>query len=455
MTEDIVISVKGISKKFRLFSSPQERLKEALHPFRRTFHKEFWALKDVSFDISRGTTVGIVGRNGSGKSILLQIICSILQPTSGSVTVNGKISAMLELGSGFNPELTGHENVFLKGTIMGFSKEDIKRRMPIIEEFADIGEFIDQPVKTYSSGMFVRLAFASAINIDPDILVVDEALAVGDVLFQQKCFQKFKEFQNSGRTIIFVTHDMNALVKHCDSAILINNGSVLKIGEPNDVVNCYYELIYTGKLPSESEPETGAHTLPDVAEKEGWGNPAQTELKRFLEETPRADNCVNRRSYNKNEHRFGDKRAEIVDYLLVSGEQIDPDTVRFGDVVDIYLKARFNQPVEYPLFGFSIKTVDGLVVYASNTRCSRTFIEQARESDTIVFRFSIRMNLHWGDYFIDLGVAEKLFEKDEPIDIRYGLIHLAVIVRTKLFDGLLELESDFQEVSRKNDKVMV
>src|SRR5437016_1893645 len=200
MTEEVAISVRDVTKKYRLFRSPQEILKEALHPFRKRYHREFWALNGVSFDVAPGQTVGILGRNGSGKSTLLQIIAGIIQATSGEVIVNGRISALLELGAGFNPEFTGRENAHFQAQLMDLSREEIDRRLPEIEAFADIGEFFDQPVKTYSSGMFVRVAFASAINVDPDILIVDEALAVGDAKFQNKCFLKFKEFQGAGKT---------------------------------------------------------------------------------------------------------------------------------------------------------------------------------------------------------------------------------------------------------------
>lgn len=250
MNQDIAISVRQVSKKFRLFNSAKERLAEALHPFQKQFHREFWALKDVSFEIYRGEVIGILGRNGSGKSTLLQIICGIMQPTEGEVEVRGRISALLELGAGFNPEFTGRENVILNGSIMGISRQEMLLRLPVIEAFADIGEFFDQPVKTYSSGMFVRVAFAAAIHVDPDILIVDEALSVGDVRFQHKCFQTLVEFQKRKKTILLVTHSTEVIVKHCDRAILLDGGVILKDGAPNNVVDSYLELMFTGQLKS-------------------------------------------------------------------------------------------------------------------------------------------------------------------------------------------------------------
>jgi ABC-type polysaccharide/polyol phosphate transport system ATPase subunit len=236
---DIAISVKNLSKKYHLYDSPQHRLKEALHPFRKKYHKEFWALKDVSFEVKKGECYGIIGQNGSGKSTLLQMVCGILQPTTGSVQANGLISALLELGAGFNPEFTGRENVYMRGAIMGLSKQEMVERFQAIADFADIGDFIDQPVKIYSSGMSVRLAFAAAVNVDPDILVVDEALAVGDLKFQKKCKEKMNEFKARGVTIILVSHSMSDISTMCHKAIFLRNGSPAFIGEANEAINAY------------------------------------------------------------------------------------------------------------------------------------------------------------------------------------------------------------------------
>lgn len=511
--EQTAISVQNVSKKFRLFNSSRERLLEALHPFNKKYHKEFWALKDISFEIKKGTTVGIVGRNGAGKSTLLQIICSILKATSGTVTVNGKVSTLLALGAGFNPEFTGRQNVLMNGALMGLSTEEMKKRLPEIEKFADIGEFIDQPMKIYSSGMSVRLTFAAAINVDPDILVVDEALAVGDAKFQHKCYGKFLEFQKVGKTILFVTHSTDAVVKHCDSAILLERGEIIEIGEPKQIINYYIDLLFTGKIsnyqispvlvqegfmgfnivhyktkyyavlqslgPMDFTHLEGDYLKVLMAEKkcavgisfeeakqlvsqinpqdnaflnqDAETVPAQlrtTELDKFMEETIKIDNCVNRRSYNKNEYRFGNKRAEIVDYLIVCGEKYDPTTVRSGDLIDLYLKANFNDSVKLPMVGFSIKTIDGITVYGSNTRFSKHTINFTNVSEVIVFRFRIRLSLIPGDFFIELGIAEKLASEDEPFDIRKNVIHL-LVQEKNVFEGFAELGFTFEEILRK------
>ncbi len=245
---DVALVLENVSKKYRLFPSRGHRLREALHPFRRSYHREFWALRDVTLRLSRSQTVGILGLNGSGKSTLLQIIASVLQPTSGTVRVNGKVAALLELGAGFNPDLTGRENVVLNGTIQGLDHHEILARMEAIQAFADIGEFFDQPVRTYSSGMFMRVAFSTALYVDPDVLIIDEALAVGDAKFQEKCFRRFRTFQEAGKTILFVTHDRSALPRHCDLGILLHQGHVVEVGEPARIADLYGEILAFGEL---------------------------------------------------------------------------------------------------------------------------------------------------------------------------------------------------------------
>lgn len=448
MEEATAVSLQNVSKKFRLYGSPRDRFLEIFHPFNKKFHREFWALRNIDFTVPKGKTVGIVGRNGSGKTTLLQVICSILQPTTGGVQAFGRISALLELGSGFNPEFTGRENVLMNGKITGFSDAEMKKRMPLIEAFAEIGEFIDQPVKTYSSGMFVRLAFAAAINIDPDILVVDEALAVGDAKFQQKCFDKFLDFQKAGKTIVFVSHNTDAVVRHCDYAILLEKGEIIKKGAPKDVTNCYLDLLFTGKVSDSLSlppvPSGDEAARPGSASIEGRD---KTELNIFLEEVPAGDNCKNRKSYNKNEYRFGDKRAEIIDYLIVSGRHADPIAAYSGDAIDIYLKIKFNKDIKAPMAGFSVKTIDGITVYGSNTRFSKDEIRSAGTSDIAIFKFRINLSLIPGDFFIELGIAEKLAVEDIPNDIRKNIIHL-FIHEKNIFEGVAELGSDFEEVIR-------
>jgi ABC-type polysaccharide/polyol phosphate transport system ATPase subunit len=237
-----VISVNDLGKRFGMYSKPSQRLWEILFPFLKTHGRTFWALKDVSFDVIKGGTLGVIGRNGSGKSTLLQIVSGVLHQTSGTVQVNGKVSALLELGAGFHPEFSGRDNVYMNGAIMGLTRKETKARFETIADFAEIGDFMEQPVKTYSSGMFVRLAFACAINVAPDILVVDEALSVGDAYFQQKCMNRIMEFRKSGGTILFASHDMDAVKKLCDSTILLSNGAIIRSGDPAAVTAFYQSM---------------------------------------------------------------------------------------------------------------------------------------------------------------------------------------------------------------------
>jgi ABC-type polysaccharide/polyol phosphate transport system ATPase subunit len=237
----IAIDVKDLSKRFGMYSSPAGKLIEILSPFRRDNHK-FWALKDVSFQVKEGEALGIIGRNGSGKSTLLQVLCGVLRETSGEVTVNGRVSALLELGAGFHAEFKGRDNVYMNGAIMGLSRKEMDARFQAIADFAEIGDFMEQPIKTYSSGMFVRLAFACAVNIAPDILIVDEALAVGDAYFQQKCMEKIMEFRGNGGTMLIASHDMKTINRLCDSAILLNKGTVIENGLPARVTDAYEQM---------------------------------------------------------------------------------------------------------------------------------------------------------------------------------------------------------------------
>ena len=263
--EDYIIKVDQVSKKYKLYNAPIDRMKEALSIRHKSYHREFFALEDISFTVKKGEILGIVGVNGSGKSTLLKIITDVLTPSSGKVEVKGKISALLELGAGFNPEYTGIENIYLNGTLMGYTKEEMKTKIPEIIKFAEIGDFIYQPVKSYSSGMFARLAFAVAINVDPDILIVDEALSVGDLNFQIKCMKKFDEFRNVGKTILFVSHDVNAIKRYCTRTIWIKHGHLVANGDTDDVTDRYLDFLHSaeasefrndGKVETEIKKET-------------------------------------------------------------------------------------------------------------------------------------------------------------------------------------------------------
>lgn len=454
MNDNAAISVRDVSKKYKLFSSAKDRLKEALHPLRKPYHRDFWALDGISFDVPKGQTFGILGRNGSGKSTLLQIITGVLRPTSGHVTVNGRISALLELGAGFNPEFTGHENVLLNGSIMGIPREEMLNRMPAIEAFADIGEFFYQPVKIYSSGMFVRLAFASAINVDPDILIVDEALAVGDAKFQHKCFDRFSEFQRRGKTIIFVSHNVSLVSNHCDRVLLLDNGKEISNGEPHRVVDLYMDLLF-GNDKSRIQDNMKENVDRDMPLTES----DQDRFNQFLLRDTDCDTCPTREGYNPSETRIGGRSSEIIDYLIEVSGQADNNVLRVGSQVKLLIKARFHHSLANPVIGFAIKTMDGIEIYGTNTCMLGVNIRKALAGEVRVFQFSFQVQLMPGDYFLDLGIAEvDGTAGGSVIDVRRSIVHVAVVSDRISFNGLVNLAPlfvDLSDAESRNAEIVV
>lgn len=424
------VEVRNLRKKYRLFDTPGDRLREAFHPWRRKFHRDFWALDGVSFDIPAGRTLGVLGRNGSGKSTLLQVICGILRPTEGEVRVNGRIAALLELGAGFNPEFTGRDNVMLNGAVMGVEKAEMLARMPEIEAFADIGDFFDQPVKTYSSGMYVRVAFAAAINVDPAILVVDEALAVGDVRFQEKCYRKFKEFQDAGKTILLVTHATHLVEQFCSDAVLLDGGKLLHHGPPQETVDVYEELLFPRRRhagPVSAGPISAGETVrlhevdvqpAAVRQKEATDSDRPEALRRFLTERHDEDRCPLRRSYNNQEIRFGDAGARIVDYLIVVGDEADPVNIASGAWVDVYLKVKGDAGVRRPDIGLGVFTATGLMVCSGSTILSSMRIPAIAPGDTQVYRIGFKCLMTAGHYFLHFALTEPSSEGEIRHDAR-------------------------------------
>jgi len=433
----IAISVRNVSKKFKLFASPRDRLFETFHPFRKRYHREFLALNGVSLDIPKGRTIGIIGRNGSGKSTLLQIIAGILQPTCGSVVVNGRVAALLELGAGFNPDFTGRDNVMLNGALLGITRDEMIARMPQIETFADIGEFFDQPVKTYSSGMFVRVAFAATIHVDPDILIVDEALAVGDAKFQHKCYQHLSVLRERGVTILFVTHSTALVTTYAQQAVLLDHGELIADGEPGLVVDKYHELLF-GRNGSEQD-------LPSIVEKE-VGKSVNCRALDMLGNPQSDDVCSARRSYNRTETRFGNGEAKIVDYALQYEDQWDAVDVPFRSKLNIYLKVAFFGDVPAPAAGFCIKTVEGIYIYATNTIIMDRQIRPASGGDVWIFKFAFALTVSPGDYFFDLAVLEVDGTRGGCVlDVRRSIAHCVVsLERDRPFDGLVDLDPSFE-----------
>ncbi len=432
------IQVTGLSKKYRLFNSRHERLLELLHPFRRTTHRAHWALADINLTIRRGTMMGILGRNGSGKSTLLQIICGVLRPTSGTCEVNGRVAALLELGAGFNPDLTGRENVITNALIMGLDRAEIEHRLAEVIEFADIGEYFDQPVRTYSSGMFMRVAFAAAIHVDPDILVIDEAMAVGDVKFQEKCFRRIRTFKEMGKTILLVTHDMSSVTYFCDEAVLLHDGHLIEVGEPRRIAEVYSELLTTGKLPA--PPDL---TTPAIAAEAPPPDAGLTTLAAFLADTRTTDRCAENPLYNPNEYRFGQGGAAIIDFLVMEGTRPHPGQLLEGAWIDIHLRVRFDTDYEAPLIGFTLSNAQGVALFGIHSGWLRHTTRPARAGETRCYRFRLRMTLSVGPWFIELTVARA---QDSVSDVRSKMV-LIEILRDRMMIGLALLDVEFTEES--------
>ena len=418
MSSDPVIRTRQLAKTYRIYNRPIDRVLESiLHRsgIRESGSRfsEVKALKPIDLDIYPGETIGIIGRNGSGKSTLLQIISGTLYPSTGTVEVNGRLSALLELGAGFNPDFSGRENAYLNGSIMGISRTEMDDRFEDILEFSGIGDFIEQPVRTYSSGMYVRLAFAVAIHMDPDILVVDEALSVGDVRFQNKCFRKLRELKARGTTTLFVTHSDDLIVRHCDRAVLLENGSVRATGEPADVVNEYLNLLFSNE---QGQVESHASTALQLNyDKNGLT-------------TDRAiDGCSLRPLYNAAEYRWGDQRGQIQDYVMLINGKSAKGMCQSGDRIDLLLRIVFKEDVLNPILGLTLKTSDGIAVYGANTRDRKLKVPEGIAGSEFLVKFNFQISLIGGDYFISLGLADDDEQKDNlAVDRRYDLIHIQV-----------------------------
>lgn len=416
MSSDYAIKVENINKCYQIYDKPIHRLKQMFSKSRHKYYREFWALRDVSFEVLKGETVGIIGKNGSGKSTLLQIICGTLNPTGGNVTTNGRIAALLELGSGFNPEFTGRDNVYMNAALLGLSKAEIEEKFDSIIDFADIGQFIDQPVKTYSSGMMVRLAFAVQAQVEPDILIVDEALAVGDAKFQARCFERLKQLKQNGTSILLVTHSTEQIVTHCSKAVLIDSGVVMDIGEPRKVTNYYLDLLFGRSVKPSSSPKDSSELSNDIVEND----------RNVLSKSE--DNFLGRPNSNNLSYRWGDRKAIILDYILTSEGKVYPPTVRSGSKIDLAISVKFVQEIFRPIIGFTVKNKEGVTVYGTNSELLEfeDVMSTGAQDSVEIISMSFTCNLAPGDYFISLGVASKASEDVEPHDRRYDAVHIHV-----------------------------
>lgn len=446
MSSDVpVIRVTAVSKRYEMYAKPHDRLKQmAFSGVRRMlksvnvvearYFQEFWALHDVSFAVARGECVGLIGRNGSGKSTLLQIIAGTVTPTTGCANVDGRVAALLELGSGFNPEFTGMENVFLNASLLGLERKEVEDRLDDILAFADIGDFIHQPVKTYSSGMSVRLAFAVQAQIDPDVLIVDEALAVGDARFQAKCFARLKALRDRGTAILLVTHSTEQVVTHCDRAVLIDQGRKIDEGEPRRVVNRYLDLLYgRARVESSTVDEGVGHSAPINKQLENWDAQFGSREKSLFAE---------RSAYNPYEHRWGDGQAEFMDFVVFAGDDVYPSTIPAGGEIVVYVRYRFLAEVIRPILGFTLKTKEGLTVYGTNTEMAAVAtIEHGCSGSSHIACFRFGANCAPGDYFLSVGLASRNVDGEiTPHDRRYDAIHLGIEM-TRPFIGITDLQA--------------
>ncbi len=380
---DKIIQIKDVTKIYKMYDKPSDRLKETFHIGNCVYGKEFYALDSVSFDIYRGETVGIVGRNGSGKSTILKILTGVLNATSGEAKVDGKISALLELGAGFNMEYTGRENIYLNATIMGISRDEIEKKIPEILEFADIGEHIEQPVKTYSSGMFVRLAFAVAINVDPEILIVDEALAVGDTRFQLKCMNKFTEFMKAGKTVLFVSHDINQIKRFCTRSIWLNAGKLIMDGPTNEVTDRYMDFLRSEK------------TFEDFMESKAKAIESKNEVAKQL-----LDN-------------IDIAKMDTITLLNANGNEIE--NVTHGE--NVQLKIGYfvsDTSIETPVLGIAIRSIDNEYICGLNTLLDKVTIPWEKGYNEIILDYQC-FNLVGGEYYFDAA----LFDSTATVSIDY------------------------------------
>ena len=390
------IKVNNISKIYKLYDRPIDRMKEALSLSKKKYSKDYFALNNISFEVKKGETVGIIGNNGSGKSTLLKIITGVLTASSGTIEVNGKISALLELGAGFNPEYTGIENIYLNGTMMGYSREDMDGKVNSIIEFADIGDFINQPVKTYSSGMFARLAFSVAVSVDPDILIVDEALAVGDMRFQIKCMDKMKTMmEKDGTTVFFVSHDINSIRRFCNKAIWLHKGEMRKIGYVNEVCDMYSDFLKNGESLDFIENKEDSDMLPAFTMK--------------------------------------DSIAEIIDFKVFDEFMNEVDEIKLDQEINFQVTYDvYDDTLENPVLGIAVKSIDDDYVCGLNTLLDKITIPWKKGRNKFYLKYTKGIRALGGRYYFDTA----LFEKTATVPIQYiGLIKQITVLNDYVGEG--------------------
>ena len=442
MQSNLAINVCDVTKIYRLYDKPIDRLKESISLTHKKYHKEFFALDKISFSVEKGSTVGIIGTNGSGKSTILKIITGVLNPTTGSVEVDGNISALLELGAGFNMDYTGIENIYMNGTMMGFSREQMEAKLPEILEFADIGDFVYQPVKTYSSGMFVRLAFALAINVEPEILIVDEALSVGDVFFQAKCYRRMEEIRKTGTTILMVTHDMGSVIKYCDKVILLNKGEFLPEGPAGEMVDLYKKIL-AGRM---DDLEA------DLAKRLDSNFSDMMELNNDINKTHAKEYhglMKEKISINPNKTEYGDGRAEIYDLGLLDSKGELTNLLLKGEEFTIREKIRFNANIESPIFTFTIKDKKGTELSGTNTMFEGVEVKPVKPGDEAVVEFKQKMTLQGGEYLLSMSCTG--FENGTHVVYhRLYDVTFITVISNKNTVGVYDMESKVNLTQKSN-----
>jgi len=413
------IKVSNLTKVYALYNHPQDRLKEALHPLRKSYHHDFYALKNVDFEINKGETVGIIGKNGAGKSTLLKMITGVLTPTQGNIEVHGRIASLLELGAGFNPDMTGLENIYLNGTLMGLDTKEMDGKIAAILEFADIGEFIHQPVKMYSSGMFARLAFSVSINVDPDILIIDEALSVGDMAFQMKCFKKFQDFQKEGRTILFVTHALDTVIRYCTRGIVIDAGEKVCDDSSKEAVDVFKKVL-TGNFYKDEKEKSKDKTI-------------TTDNKTLIlkEQFPA----------NKELLEYGNSKATTYDYGMIDHHGDVSTLFDFNSSAKIVMKVEFNEAIKDPIFAFTIKDAKGLEITGTNSMMKHLQTGSYKQGDRVSVTFEQDMNLQLGKYALSLGCVAINDSGIEVYSRLYDAVLFEVIGSEKMV-GLFDLQSE-------------
>lgn len=429
---ETMIKIKNLSKEYKMFAGKKDRLLETIFPNVVSRHTTFKALDNLDLEIQKGEVVGILGKNGAGKSTLLKIVTGVVVPTSGNIEVKGKVSSLLELGAAFNPELTGIENIYQHGQVMGLTKEQIEERKEEIIEFADIGEHLYQPVKTYSSGMFARLAFACAINVEPDILIVDEVLSVGDMAFQLKCFKKFEQFKKEGKTILFVSHSVGDILKNCTRSVILKEGKKIYDGNVKDGVEKYKKIMVglDDSGDTENEEENQAKTLAEVKEN-------KLDIKE-------KDTTIWKNSFvqNPNITEYGDMRAEVIDYGMFDLKGRPINAFDNDELIILKSKIKFNEDVSDPIFTMTLKDFHGTTYTGTNTDVERVLTGKYKKGDIVIVEFKQKIPITAGKYTLSFSCTKYNLQGDlEVLNRKYDAL-LVDAITTKDVVGIIRINSE-------------